>query len=236
MGSLTVRGRAAVVLAFVLSAALATTAAVALVKTGGSDRSPGRTLPRVSPSLVTGATATPSASATPDETTAPTTAPSGSATPSASASPQPSSSAVAGGSASPRPQSGQGPTYLSAKADLLPVSQSAFRLVVRATDGDDDVTLSQVRWGDGATASSASGSPCSAPAGGDCQVFSLQHDYRQLSADRTYAITVLVSAGRERVALTLHATVPAKAPVPSATPSPTPTSTPSPSPSPTSSP
>jgi len=223
MGSLTARGRVAVVVAFVLSAGLASGAAVALVKAGDEERTPGRTLPRVNPTLVA-----PSDQATPATTGAPTpsTAPTPSAAPTASATPSSAPSSAPTPSSSPKPRAAQGPTYLSAKADLVPVSESAFELVVRATDGDDRVVLSSVKWGDGDAAASSGGARCSAPAGADCRVFSLQHDYAQAATEKTYAITVLVTAGKERVVLTLQATVAALPPAPTASPTASPDAAP----------
>jgi len=225
MGSLSARRRAAVVVAFVLSAGLASGAAVALVKAGDEERSPGRTLPRVTPTLIsTSERPSPAASPAPTATTAPspTSAPSVSTSPSASARP------AGTASASPKPRAPRGATYLSAKADLVPVSESAFQLVIRATDGDDRVTLSSVKWGDGASASSTGGARCSAPSGADCRVFTLEHAYAQAATDKTYAITVLVTAGKEKVLLTLHAEVArlAPEPSPSASPAPSPTQAP----------
>lgn len=217
MGSLTARGRVAVVVAFVLSAGLASGAAVALVKASDEERTPGRTLPRVNPTLVP-----PSEQATPATTAAPTpsAAPTATAAPTASATAGPSSGPTPSASSSPKPRPAQGATYLSAKADLVPLSQHAFKLVIRATDGDDPVVLSSVTWGDGETAASSGGARCSAPAGADCRVFTLQHSYVQAVAEKTYAITVLVTAGKERVVLTLQATVAALPPAPTPTPTP----------------
>jgi hypothetical protein len=211
MGSLTSRGRVAVVLAFLASAGLATGAAVALVNASDGERTPGTTLPRVNPTLVF-----PSGTPTPSARPAPvvTATPSASAAPSASATPRPSASSTP----SPRASVAKPSTYLEARASLDPGEGSSFQLVVTAVDGDDRVVLSSVEWGDGATSGPSAGTLCSAPPGGDCRVFTLDHTYAQASSARTYPITVVVTAGEESVELVLKASVAAAEPSPSASP------------------
>lgn len=198
MGSLTARGRIAVVLAFLASAALATGAAIFLVNVSDEERTPGTTLPKVHPTLIAPSSAAPSESPAAVATASPT------ASPSAAATASPGTTARPVTSSSPRPAAtSSSRKYLEARASLEPVSRTTYRLEVRAVDGNDSVVLTSVTWGDGSTTARPSGASCSAPAGGDCQVFTLNHTY---SAAGTYPIEVHVTAGKESVRLSLQAT------------------------------
>lgn len=229
MGSLTARGRALVVVAFVASAALASGAAVVLVKAGDHDRTPGTTLPRVTPTLVfPSGTPTP----TPSATATPSARPTASVTPSATPSPTASPAATASRSPRPRETTGPLPDGLRTSAVLDPAegyitTADTFTFTAHATDGEGRIVLEYVKWGDGTTTGPANGTRCSAPAGGDCRDYRATHRYAK--AGDPYTITVLFTSGTERATYSFDVTVL------SAPPSPTPTPTSSPSPSPTAS-
>lgn len=205
MGSLTSRGRALVVVAFVLSAALCGGAAVALVVASRDDDASPTALPRANPTLIS-----PSQSPTPSPAAAsptPTTA-----TPRPGASPTPSPTATVPSSpaprattspraVAPRPEPAAG-LYSSAEINIASGGTTAdvYRVTAHATDGDGTIRLRSLDWGDGSPVRSGDrGAACNPPAKApaDCRDFSWTHSYPASTEKETYTITVILESDEE---------------------------------------
>lgn len=213
MGSLSRRGRLAVVLGFVLSAGLCATAAVALVSVSNGSPKDTAALPQVHPLL-----SSPSGSPTPATTIAASVAPAASASPTPT--PAPTRSAMATSRPSPRVTQGTGavPDGLRAEASIGnaggATTADVIQLVARATDGSSSIRLDSLDWGDGAVVAGGRGTPCTPPAAPptDCRTYSFGHRY---AAAGTYQVTLRLTAGMESAVLTLSVQV---ADAPSASP------------------
>ena len=207
MASLTSRGKAVAGLAFLLSAVLCAGAAVALVRVSDREPSDGTAAPRPQPTLIFGST---SPTPTPKATVAVTASPSPAAvaTVSPSASPRPSASPTATRSASPRPRATTSPrpepaAGLAASALLDPQSGDIFpttpiTLKAHATDGQGEIRLRSLDWGDGTVITGGAGKACSAPSGGDCADFAFSHKYAQPGE---YDILLQITSGSETAVL-----------------------------------
>lgn len=219
MGSLTSRGRALVVVAFVVSAALCGTSAVALVLASRDDGSTPTALtsPSATPAPTETPTPTPSASPTPVFTVTPLPTPSATAaaTPTATASP------AARTTSSPRPsRSPAAAAGLFLDAVLDPANGTypgqVVKLFAHATDGDGTIRLVSVDWGDGSPKSTTGKvADCASVGTGDCKDFEVHHQY---TAVRTYQVTITVASSGtipETSSLTITEHVNGTAPTPS---------------------
>lgn len=198
------------VAAFVVAAGLVGGATVAFVNAGDEDDTKAR-------SPLAGATPSPSASPTPEATVEPTPEPTPSPTATASATPAATASASpsATTSASPRASASSSPattTYaypkptrsydgLRAKATLDPGSGNTgttFELTASGTDGDGEIYLATLNWGDGTSSAEASPQRCktypplTSPPGAyqpspDSATFVRRHTYAKPG---TYTLTV----------------------------------------------
>ena len=224
MDSLSGRARLLVAAAFVLSAGLFGTAAVAYV-VASRDDGPKKAGPTVHPSLILpttepSATPTPSTAPTASPTPAPspTAAPSASpaaATPSPSASPKPATT-------SPRPR----PTRTTTKPGLFVdavldpadgdtvATVTDFVLSAHATDGDGTIKLQSVTWGDGTKSTSGKTSECASTGTGDCKDFELHHVYNRTGRFEVY-LTITSGPTAEKQVLHISAFVNHPAPTPS---------------------
>lgn len=230
MGTLTSRGRAALIAAFLASAGLFAVAAVALVANSDHDRTNG-SLPRVNPTLIAPSTSpTPEATPTTDGTASPTATPSTSATasPAATATRRPtgggSSVGTTGGSSGAT--TGKVVTQdVEASASVDPSSGATttatiFKLIAHATDSQGTFRRLVINWGDGTPVETKSGAECSHAVGGDCRNWAAQHKYNSTGS---YTITVTVysdGAVDESLIMRLPVNVETVAPTP------TPTATP----------
>ncbi|HUR13297.1 MAG TPA: hypothetical protein VM097_02260 [Mycobacteriales bacterium] len=195
MGSLTSRGRALVVAAFLLSAALCSTAAVALVEASRDDDATPRALASASPTPAPTEEPTPSPSPTAAVTATPTVAPT------ASASPKPTATVTTSPAprvtASPRPSATRTaqPAGLFLDAILDPANGTSpgadVGLFAHATDGDGTIRLVSVTWGDGTKSTTAEVTECAAQGPADCKDFELHHTY---AAAGTYTVTLTVAS------------------------------------------
>jgi hypothetical protein len=190
---LTSRGRALVVVAFLVSAALCGTSAVALVRASRDSGTPSALpSPSATPSPTESPTPEPTASPTPVVTTAPSPTPTAAPTvaPTATTSPAPRTTSSPRPSASPAAAAG---LFLDAVLD--PANGTAPKQVVglfaHATDGDGTIQLVSVTWGDGSTSTAAKTTECAAKGRGDCKDFELHHAYAKAG---TYTVTITVSS------------------------------------------
>ena len=202
MGSLSARNRALVVLAFLVSAGLFATAAVALVRTGREDATPSGTLPSTNPTVVF-PTDQPSESPTPAATVAPTATATATPTPSAAPTPAATASATPKATTSPRPRrTFQSPApaglYLDASMNATGgdtyAQQTEFVITARAIDGDGFIELVSLNWGDGTVVTDDTGEQCPAQDGGDCKDWQYSHTYAQPG---TYTVTFKVRSTPE---------------------------------------
>jgi hypothetical protein len=221
--SLSGRARLLVIAAFVLSAGLFGTAAVAYV-VASRDDGPKKAGPTVHPSVIV-PTQEPSATPTPtlEPTSSPTPAASPTASPSASpaTSPSPSASPRAATS-SPRPS----PTRSFVKQGLFVdavldpadgdtvATVTDFVLSAHATDGDGTIKLQSVTWGDGTKSTSGKTSECPSTGTGDCKDFELHHVYNRTGRFEVY-LTVTSGPTAEKQVLHISAFVNHPAPTPS---------------------
>lgn len=225
MGSLTSRGRALVVVAFVVSAALCGTSAVALVLASRDDGSTPTALSAPSPTPTPSETpsetpsSTPSAVPTPVFTVTPVPTVTATATPTATSSPRPRTTS------SPRPSSTRTaqPAGLFLDAILDPANGTSpgqsVGLFAHATDGDGTISLVSVTWGDGTKSTSGSVTDCAATGTADCKDIVLHHTYAT-GRSEPYLVTITVaSAGDlpESSHVTLKEFVNGPAPEPSPT-------------------
>jgi len=231
VASLTSRGKAVAGLALLASTVLCVGAATALVKATEDDSGDGVAAPRPQPTLSFGTSPTPQA--TSKSTPTPAASPAPVASVSATASPR--ASATATSSSSPRPRTTSSPRTLNPvglgmSAQLDPAAGDIFTddlitLTVHATDGDGEISLGSVNWGDGHADSSPDKEvACSAPGKADCENYTIYHRY---TAAGTFAITLTVRSGGE--SQVLHFTIeinPRGDASPSPTPTPSPTSSP----------
>lgn len=217
MGSLTSRGRALVVVAFVLSAALCGGAAVALVAASRDDAASPSALPTVNPTLIA-----PSQSPTPSPgavspTPVVTSSPRPSATPSPTATVTSSSAPRATTSprpASPRPSPTGNvavPEGLEATAAItvIDAEQGKYVVKVHATDGSGSIYLKSVDWGDQTEkAPKQRGTACSpaAAAPADCRDYSVPHTYADPSKDRIVTVEVISGTENAVIHLTIDVT------------------------------
>lgn len=221
MGSLTSRGRALVVVAFLLSAALCGGSAVALVV---ASRHEAHTPAALAPAAATPAatetpTPTPSASPTPVFTVTPR--PTVTATPAPTATATATASPAARTTSSPRAShSTAPPAGLALDAILDPANGTSpgqdVGLFAHATDGDGTIRLVSVTWGDGTKSTAGKVTECASTGKGDCKDFVLHHTY---AASGTFTVTITVaSAGTlpETSSLTLKEFV--NGPSPAASP------------------
>lgn len=201
MASLTSRGKAVAGLAFLLSAVLCAGAAVALVRVSDREPADGTAAPKLQPTLIFGSTSpTPTPRATAVVTATPRPTPR--ATVSPAASPRPSATATR--SASPRPRAttspqAERPAGLAASTVLDPQSGDIYpttpvTLTARATDGQGDIRLRSLDWGDGTVITGGSGKACPAPRGGDCADFAFTHNFPRAGE---YSILLQITSGSE---------------------------------------
>jgi hypothetical protein len=228
VSALTSRGKAVAGLAFLLSAVLCTGAAVALVKVSDREDSEGRAAPRPQPTLVLGSSSpTPTPSPVAVASSSPTRSPAAAATASPSASPR--ASATASRSASPRPRTSSSPRTtapdgLRTSASLDPASgaiypTTAILLKAHSTDGQGDIRLRSLDWGDGTVVTGGTGSACTPPTpGGDCANFSFTHKY---AAAGNYNILLQITSGGETSVIPFTITI-KDCSGPCATPTPSP--------------
>lgn len=247
MGAFDARPRALVIVAFAGSAVLFAGAAAALVAAQGDDDV--RTgLPQANPTLVPGGSTPsaapqtpsgpePSSTESPDGGTAsPTAGPTAGPTTGPSAVPSATSRATSSSSPRPRSTSGGGtrtnPDGLFVDATIDPADgatyakETVFKLFAHATDGDGDIRLVSVSWGDGTKSTTGSTTACPARGTGDCKDFALNHVY---STTGTKEVYLTVSSGPVKETAVLHLTAHVNNAAPTASPSD------SPSPSPTAS-
>jgi hypothetical protein len=229
--SLSGRARLLVIAAFVLSAALFGTAAVAYVlasrdddEVAGPKVHPTVILPTQEPTASPSPTTSPTPSPTPKASPTASPSPAAVVTPSRSASPRPRAT-----SAAPKPSKTPPPEALAAEVSLDRANGGTagqtYKITGHATDGDGAIYLKSIDWGDGTvTTLMARGTACAQPvvAPADCRDYL---DYRigrqaHVYSDRgTYKIIVTFVSGAETLRPPpLTAQVSA---APSASPSPT---------------
>lgn len=236
VGALSARGRLFVVLAFVLSAALCATAAIALVVASNNKKDKTDAIPTFNPTVVVPTDSpTPEPSATPTPTLTATATPTASATPAASQAATASASPAASATRSPSPRA----THASPKPSATPVpnpdglfvdatldpaggdtsTDDLYKLYAHATDNDGTIKLVSVKWGDGTTSTTAtSTTECAASAPGDCKNFYVTHYYKTAG---TFDVTLTISSGPHAETSVIHLTCKVKTVAPKPTPSPT---------------
>jgi hypothetical protein len=204
-----------IVIAFVLSAALCATAAVAFV-IASRDEDDTKALPRVLPTVSPTAepTATPSASPTASPTPAPSATPA--ATPSATAGPSASprtSPAPRVTPPAPRPSASRTPPAqgLFVDATLDPAegnttTKTVFRLFAHATDGDGTISLESIRWdANGPAVKEGTSKACASTGKGDCRDFAFSHTYATTGWHEIFLTIVSGPAtGPQHETTTLH--------------------------------
>jgi hypothetical protein len=185
------------VVAFLVSAALCGTSAVALVLASRDDGTPSALpSPSATPSPTESPTPEPTASPTPVVTTAPTPTATAAPTPSATASPTKRPTTA------PRPS----PTRTTQAAGLFfdgkldPASGTSpgqdVALLAHATDGDGTIRLVSVNWGDGTKATTfpaGAVTDCASIGKADCKDFELHHTYSAGRAE-PYVVTITISS------------------------------------------
>jgi pyruvate/2-oxoglutarate dehydrogenase complex dihydrolipoamide acyltransferase (E2) component len=202
----TARGRVLVVLAFVVAAALCSTAAVALVLASRDDGSTTRALPTIHPTVLapsTSPTASPAASAAPSAPASPTAAPSPSASPAAS----PTTAAAATASPAARRTRTTRPTATAPVPGLATdatiniskggTTASTYVVSLHATDGNGTIYLRSVSWQAGETTTLMQrGAACrpAATAPADCRDYTVSHRY---DTPGSYLVTLEVVSGSE---------------------------------------
>ncbi len=224
VGSLTSRGRALVVVAFVVSAALCGSAALALVVASRDDAVAPLAIPSSQPGLPL-ETSTPTSSPTPVVVSTPTVAATSTPAPTATTTPAPSASPRASVRVTSSPSgdwtgtgtaggtgTGSDAQPLLADASLDPAdgdttTDTVFHLFSHATDGEGAISLLSLTWGDGTSATPGTrGTACTATAPADCRDFAWTHRYAAVNKDG-YQITLKLQSGTEIFTLKIKAYV-----------------------------
>jgi cytoskeletal protein RodZ len=224
--SLSGRARLLVIAAFVLSAALFGTAAVAYVlasrdddEVAGPKVHPTVILPTQEPTASPSPTTSPTPSPTPKASPTASPSPAAVVTPSRSASPRPRATSAAPKPSATKPTAKEG-LFASAALDRATggTTGESYKVTAHATDGDGVIYLKSINWGDGTVSTlNQRGTACSpaAKAPADCRNYAVSHVYTKPGKHK---ITLTFVSGAETQQLYLDAEVSA---APSASPSPT---------------